>query len=167
MRTLNCPRCEQPMKCQTVATPNTAVVIDVCATYCGGIWLDDSDMQTGLDVSDDLQVIEYTPCATPDCGQPTACPICGQTMQRYRWNYTSPVTLDQCPAGHGTWIDAGEVQAMEQFEEQEVLAADKKVQLQARLGMERLELEANHLRHVARGRNQILNMIELIWSRYS
>ena len=54
-------------------------------------------------------------------------------MHRYRWNYNSPVTLDQCTSGHGTWIDGGEVQAMEEFEEKDCLPACGQEKLRARL----------------------------------
>src|SRR5438477_704866 len=141
MATLNCPRCNQAMATQTVQATTTPVVIDVCATGCGGIWLDAADMSMGLDVTDDLQQVTVTCSATPDTSQPAPCPVCHQVMDRYRWNYTSPVTLDQCPEGHGTWIDAGEVQAMEAFEDRDVLTDAKRTELEGRLGMAREEVE--------------------------
>jgi Zn-finger nucleic acid-binding protein len=152
MRQLNCPRCDQPMVLQTIASGSSWVIVDVCATGCGGIWLDEVDMQSGFDVTDDLQAVDVQPSRTPDISQPAACPICHQRMQRYRWNYTSPVTLDQCSESHGTWIDAGEVQAMEAYEEQEVLPDSKKQQLQARLGLDRMELETELQRATSRWR---------------
>src|SRR5262245_48325586 len=99
-RTLNCPRCQTPMKSRLVAAGDQMVQIDLCETGCAGIWLDADDMSSGLDASDDLHQIPVTRSRTPNCEQPAACPICSATMERYRWNYTSPVTLDQCPAGH-------------------------------------------------------------------
>ena len=106
MRTLNCPRCSEPMTARTVLAGSTAVLIDVCADRCGGIWLDSQDMETGLDVTDDLQQVVVTQSYVPDCRLPAPCPVCSEPMQRYRWNYTSPVTLDHCAAGHGTFHHA-------------------------------------------------------------
>jgi Zn-finger nucleic acid-binding protein len=166
MRTLNCPRCQEPMRTQTVAAPATPVVIDVCDTGCGGLWLDDADMHTGLDVTDDLQAVSVTPCRTPDCGQPASCPICGEPMQRYRWNYTSPVTLDQCAAGHGTWVDAGEVQAMEEFEEHEILPDDQKARLRLRIGIDRLEIEERRWQEINATGNPLLRLLEIAWGRF-
>jgi Zn-finger nucleic acid-binding protein len=166
MRTLNCPRCSEPMTAQSVLAGNAAVVIDVCAESCAGIWLDARDMETGLDVTDDLQQVVLTRTYIPDCRQPTLCPVCSEPMLRYRWNYTSPVTLDQCAAGHGTWIDGGEVAEMEEFEEHEVLPADRQVKLRAKLGMDRLQLEADHRRPVAQSHNHMFSLFDLICSRF-
>jgi Zn-finger nucleic acid-binding protein len=166
MRTLNCPRCDEPMETRSINAGSGVVTIDVCATGCAGIWLDEHDMQPGFDVTDDLQQAALTPCRTPDCGKPAACPICHELMERYRWNYTSPVTLDQCPAGHGTWIDGGEVQVMEEFEERDVLPADQQAKLRARLGMERLEMAGEHLRPVSTIRTPLFTLLEAIWRRF-
>jgi Zn-finger nucleic acid-binding protein len=166
MRNLNCPRCELPMTSANVRTASGLVLIDLCSTSCGGIWLDDTDMSSGLDVTDDLQTMVVHPIYTPDTSQRVSCPVCQETMERYRWNYTSPVSLDQCPTGHGTWVDHGEVQAMEEFEEREVLSPQKKVQLQARMGMERLQMEAEHRREVVRAPHPALSALQMIWERF-
>src|SRR5437764_1335512 len=165
-RTLNCPRCQTPMKTRTVAAGDKVVVIDLCESGCAGIWLDDADMATGLDATDDLQQVIVDRQRTPDCNQPAACPICQASMQRYRWNYTSPVTLDQCGSGHGTWIDGGEVQTMEEFEEKDCLPASGQAKLRARLGMDRLELEADHLRGAGQHRSHLFNLVDLVWRRF-
>lgn len=166
MRTLNCPRCDLAMTTRTIATPAAVVLVDVCTTGCAGIWLDAHDMQMGLDVSDDLQQIPVSRSYLPDTRQPAPCPLCKATMQRYRWNYQSPVTLDQCPDGHGTWIDGGEVQGMEEFEAHETLPAAKQASLRARLGMDQLELGANHRRPVGGSPSQMLNLMEMVWNRF-
>ena len=62
--------------------------------------------------------------------------------------------------------DGGEVQAMEEFEEREVLADDKRRHLQGRMGLDRLEMETEFQRDVARTPNPILNLIELAWRRF-
>ena len=166
MSASTCPRCGQMLSGQIVATGSGKVTVDVCTTGCGGIWVDNTDIAAGIDVSDDLQSLHVTPSLTPDLSQPVACPVCEQTMIRYRWNYTSPVSLDQCPDGHGTWIDAGEVQAMEQFEEGEVLSDEKKRRLEERLGLDRAEIEAELRRDEGRSSNWLLSVIERVWGRY-
>jgi Zn-finger nucleic acid-binding protein len=154
------------MKTRGVTAGDRLVMVDLCEDGCAGIWLDDSDMTTGLDATDDLQQVIVTRSCTPDCDQPAACPICKEPMQRYRWNYTSHVTLDQCPAGHGTWIDGGEVQAMEEFEEKDCLPAGEQAKLRARLGMDRLELEADHNRGVGEHPSRLYTLVDLVWRRF-
>src|SRR5687767_5551961 len=122
MRTLLCPRCNQPMASHVIAVGAVLVAVDVCAAGCGGIWLDDADMSTGLKAGHDLQRVTIRPTVTPDTAQPVPCPICGLTMQRYHWNYSSPAVLDQCPESHGIWIDHGEIQSMKKFEQSEAAA---------------------------------------------
>jgi Zn-finger nucleic acid-binding protein len=165
MTTLNCPRCSQSMTTQTVQSATAPVVIDVCAVGCGGIWLDSDDMSSGLDVTDDLQQVKVTPSAAPDTTQPAPCPVCHQTMDRYRWNYTSPVTLDQCPEGHGTWIDAGEVEAMEAYEDRDVLTDAKRTELEGRLGMARAEGQTALNRGVGRTGNPFYDLLDRLWGR--
>jgi Zn-finger nucleic acid-binding protein len=154
------------MASRTIGAGAAVILIDVCASGCAGIWLDSNDMAMGLDVTDDLQQVTLSRSYIPDCSRPVPCPVCHTTMQRYRWNYTSPVTLDQCPAGHGTWIDAGEVQAMEEYEEHEMLPAEKQAKLRAQLGMDRLELQAEHHRHVGGSPSHLLNLMEMVWNRF-
>jgi Zn-finger nucleic acid-binding protein len=166
MKTVNCPRCELPMSAAHVDTTRGVTLVDVCTAGCGGIWLDAGDMSSGLDVTDDLQSMVVHPTYTPDTAQPVNCPVCQETMERYRWNYTSPVSLDQCPAGHGTWVDYGEAQAMEEFEEREVLSPEKKTRLQARLGMDRMELQTGHMRDVGRIPHPALNLLHTLWGRF-
>jgi Zn-finger nucleic acid-binding protein len=154
------------MQTRTIRTATGGVVIDICDPGCAGIWLDAGDMSAGLDVTDDLQQAVITPTRTPELFRPADCPICQETMQRYRWNYTSPVVLDQCPEGHGTWIDAGEVQAMEEFEEREALSEEQRTKLRARLGMQRLEGEANRLRGAGQNPSELYNLVDLVWRRF-
>ena len=152
MRTLSCPRCSEPMVAQTVLAGATAVLVDTCAPSCAGIWLDSQDIETGLDVTDDLQQVTLTRAASlPDCRPADSLPrSAASAMQRYRLElylagHVGPVRrrpwdLDRRRRG----------QEMEAFEEHEVLPAERQVQLRARLGMDRLELAADHLRPVER-----------------
>jgi hypothetical protein len=68
--------------------------------------------------------------------------MCAGPTHRFRWNYNSPIFLDQCEAGHGTWLDGGEVQEMETWETQQLLAEPAKEEIRERLTKARLESEA-------------------------
>jgi Zn-finger nucleic acid-binding protein len=153
------------METRVVAAGTAAVLVDICATGCAGIWLDDADMELGLDITDDLQPLAIAPSQTPDGSQPAACPVCQTDMARFRWNYTSPVTLDQCPDGHGTWVDGGEVQAMEEYEEHEVLSPMDQSRLRARIGMDQLELRAAHVRPSHASSAPLFSLIEMLAGR--
>src|SRR5688572_13605723 len=165
METMNCPRCALPMTLAHVHTATSMTAVDVCTAGCGGVWLDAQDMSSGLDVTDDLKDMVVHPTYTPDVTQPVNCPVCKEMMERYRWNYTSPVSLDQCPAGHGTWVDYGEVQAMEAFEERELLPDEKKTRLQAQLGIDRMELQTEHMRDISRPPHPAVALLHILWGR--
>jgi Zn-finger nucleic acid-binding protein len=141
--TLSCPRCRQTLIPRGVMVEGRAVVVDICARGCGGVWLDDGDTRSGLDVSDDLLEIapEASPAPLVDRSQPVQCPVCEVTMLRYRWNYQSPVALDQCSRGCGTWVDGGEVREMETWETQQALEEPKQAKILARVHIARLEAE--------------------------
>src|SRR5437879_8951697 len=119
---LACPRCQTPMVPLRVSVDGSAVVVDVCTHACGGVWLDDTDQRSGLDPSDDLPgLLPDPPAAAVDCSGPVLCPVCAGPTERFRWNATSPIFLDACAAGHGTWFDGGELTEMEAWETQQLL----------------------------------------------
>jgi len=140
---LNCPRCRAALLLRRVTVDGRPVLVDVCARGCGGVWLDESDLRSGLDTSDDL--IDVVPASPPvpvtDRDAPVLCPICQGATERFRWNYQSHVLLDRCTAGHGTWIDGGEVQEMEAWETKEALSDPHRSSVMARVHVARLEAE--------------------------
>ncbi|MFN8483663.1 MAG: zf-TFIIB domain-containing protein [Anaerolineae bacterium] len=82
------------------------IQVDVCPT-CNGMWLD----------HDELDQLEDTVFADdPNKGtmmlesQITQghCPKCDALLEQFTYRYHLSIQLDQCPNGHGYWLDAGE-----------------------------------------------------------
>lgn len=119
------------------------VVVDLCDGGCGGIWVDASDFRSGLKASVDLAGVTSTmPLAVMvPRNQPVICPVCHEQMDRFRWDYHSPVTLDHCSYGHGTWFDGGEPAAMAEWESQQCLAEPLRADLRLALEQARQEGE--------------------------
>ena len=44
-----------------------------------------------------------------DVDPPVGCPLCSQGMRRFIFSHDSGITVDSCPAGHGIWLDDGEL----------------------------------------------------------
>jgi len=44
-----------------------------------------------------------------DTSEAIHCPLCQAAMNRYVYCMDSGVVIDSCPAGHGTWLDDGEL----------------------------------------------------------
>lgn len=173
MEERTCPRCTLALVARTVACPEGPVTVDLCLLGCGGLWLDADDMRHGGDL---MEALETGPSAAPQSGPSIVidrrprigCPVCGERMTRYRWNYNSPVLLDQCPRGHGSWLDAGEVRQMQEEQDAEVLDPEKQARLKARMAQARLEVQGR-LRAAgpeARAPRIAITLMNLFWDRY-
>lgn len=150
-----CPRCERPLRRVIVPAAQESSVIEVCFGGCGGLWLGPEDMAAGLGLmsSDCLLDLQNEAAAVTAnrwamlevaAGEQQAakvldfdrwlnCIFCGKGMVRYRWNGTSPIYLDECPEGHGIWVDGGEIQGMRQYQQAEAMAEQQAAQLKGRL----------------------------------
>jgi Zn-finger nucleic acid-binding protein len=101
---MRCPACNE----LAIALELNGVEIDRCPA-CAGIWLDEEEIVwlagrsagTSRPLTDALKKGETGPAGK------RRCPRCNRVM---RQQALSSVELDRCPAGHGIWFDAGEVE---------------------------------------------------------
>jgi Zn-finger nucleic acid-binding protein len=155
-----CPRCDSMLREVVVTTATSArTAIEACLDGCGGIWVGREDLLAGLQPSTSDELLHIQQGTTEDrntrwdfleveearrCGPKIVltpeqlekyiqCIRCGKEMMRYRWNVTSPVILDECPAGHGIWIDAGEIMQMRQFTQADTADPAKQAEIRQRL----------------------------------
>jgi len=170
--TLACPRCDRLLRRVRIAAERALTQIEVCFGGCGGLWLGPEDLEAGLSstASDcllDLQSqaagltltrwnmleVDQGACPVPpiDFEKWLDCIYCGKGMIRYRWNGNSPVYLDECPEGHGLWVDGGEIQAMRQYQQAEALAPDRACQVKSRLETLARSVDEHPLSHSGHG----------------
>lgn len=174
-----CPRCDNLLREVLVTTSRgTRTAVEACLDGCAGIWVGREDVLAGLQptTSDELLEVQGGQSTAPArtrwdfleveqarrCGpkvvlspeqleQYIKCVRCGREMMRYRWNMTSSVILDECPDGHGIWIDAGEVMQMRQFLQVETADTSKQGDVRRRLADAKMEWERaareRNLRH--------------------
>ncbi len=45
------------------------------------------------------------------------CPVCGSALERSVYGYDTGIVIDRCPSGCGIWLDAGELVALQAFDE--------------------------------------------------
>jgi Zn-finger nucleic acid-binding protein len=96
--------------------------LDRCST-CDGVWLDRGELDTlRAKVTKDWQL---GPLRVPEKmdfsfskrlqGSRGAieCPKCGATMNVTEYERWSDIVVDVCPRGHGIWLDADELRALE------------------------------------------------------
>ena len=114
-RALPCPRCEDGRSLSQVTVQGVGV--DACGE-CGGVWLEVGELERlclagpgglpgGVGPASAAPVrrreVRYLPC-----------PACGTRMTRRNHGRVSGVIVDVCPT-HGTWLDAGELEAVRAF----------------------------------------------------
>jgi len=107
------------------------VTIDVCP-HCNGVWLDDGELQQIQDAQaldfrdvptsrgDSVRAAETMARARDEAAR--NCVVCETAMEQKEYAFSSQVMIDQCPKGHGIWLDRNELSHLEMFyEDQETL----------------------------------------------
>jgi Zn-finger nucleic acid-binding protein len=91
--------------------------IDRCAR-CHGVWLDIGELskivatvgvQLPADLVRDTLAMAFRGVSRDYKRLRQGCPSCGAAMEAINYDYSSGIVLDRCPAGHGTWLDGGEL----------------------------------------------------------
>ena len=121
------------------------VTIDRCP-HCGGVWLDageleaiqkaqDSDFRGVPDDAMDF-VTGALGMAKANSEKTLSCIKCEDDLVKREYSFTSQVMIDNCPNGHGMWLDKHELARLEKFyeEEQDFAAFDEAEILKAMKG---------------------------------
>jgi Zn-finger nucleic acid-binding protein len=89
------------------------IEIDRCVG-CGGTWLDAGELEQIGEIAGIAPGQITAALAAAGKGQrgQRRCPRCGRKMHLVTLGTDEPVTVDQCPIGHGLWLDAGELRAV-------------------------------------------------------
>lgn len=101
---MRCPACNEP----AIALELNGVEIDRCPA-CAGIWLDEEEIAwlAGPSASGSRPLAEALLRGDAGLDSERRCPRCNRVM---RQEVLSAVELDRCPAGHGIWFDAEEIE---------------------------------------------------------
>lgn len=124
-----CPADDFTLKTETYE----GVQIDVCP-HCNGVWLDDGELEKIQDTQDsDFRDLPTTALDSVNAAAGMAkaaregargCVVCDTAMEKREYAFTSQVMIDQCPKGHGMWLDRGELARLEKFYEDETDISD-------------------------------------------
>ncbi len=112
---MNCSNCGSPMREETYE----GVQLDLCGR-CKGAWLDGAELLDVLDrrektfppsLRDHVMTREKSKPAAPPSEEARrlACPRCSKELQVVRYEYSTEVVVDRCPAGCGLFLDGGEL----------------------------------------------------------
>jgi Zn-finger nucleic acid-binding protein len=101
------------------------VEIDRCDT-CGGVWLDDGEMRkvemaararvaAGGDAALAALLQRTYARARREERAPISCPRCNEELFEREWGFRSQVMVDVCIECQGVWLDADELEQLEEF----------------------------------------------------
>ena len=103
---MDCPVCKHAM----ITLELRDVEIDHCVA-CGGIWLDEGELELLLDDEQRAKALLKSFEVDAKCAEAARpCPICRRKMQKVLVGRDEPALLiDRCARNHGLWFDAGEL----------------------------------------------------------
>ena len=110
---LPCPRCQEALAPEVFGT----VTIDVCAA-CGGHWYDAGELERILEMEPEDRPKDppgVSPAWVDSKHGVATCPRCRQALATERYAYSSDLVLDRCGTCNGIWVDAGELDRMDQL----------------------------------------------------
>ena len=117
---MKCVICNKP----TARHRHEDVVVDECEDG-HGVWLDAHELadivlrtdEPRSSVEKDAALAAAGPVVNDKIAETRRnCPACSKTMQKKIYGFGSGVVIDVCPL-HGTWLDAGELQRIEAWDE--------------------------------------------------
>jgi len=104
------------------------VVIDICP-HCSGVWLDAGELEAIQEAQDSdfrdvptggmdkVRAAEAMGRAAEET--PRGCVVCNSGLVQKEYAFASQVMIDNCPKGHGMWLDRDELARLEMFYEDE------------------------------------------------
>ncbi len=121
----NCPSKSSPLgarcpRCQEKLSPHAmeGFALQVC-TLCGGLWIGLEEFKEALKKRPPESLGNHqqrgdTALALWEEGK-LACPLCGLSMSKGRYAYSSDVIIDRCEHCGGIWLDRGELARLRAF----------------------------------------------------
>jgi Zn-finger nucleic acid-binding protein len=126
------------------------VPIDVCGK-CSGVWLDRGELYEIIQKREKTFTEQEKGEVAPQVhkqGKPhqmypeADCCVCGETMNRFTYGGTSGIIIDRCRAGHGLWLDKGELEKIQIYiEKSEELGAQNRDKYSQIIAQARLETD--------------------------
>lgn len=96
---MKCPACDTSL----VVVEHQQIELDLCLGGCQGLWFDHDEL-IWLRAEGAALFADWPPAAA---AHPLRhCPRCQRVMAACQ---NDGIVLDRCPAGHGIWFDAGEI----------------------------------------------------------
>lgn len=111
---MNCPRCETPLKEETLKDLSCSIQVDNCPNCCG-TWFDKNELKQIENIVE-LAIIEIRKIPNKkDQFNKLCCPSCNlhPKMNKVEHARDKKVIIDHCPICEGIWLDSGELNAIQ------------------------------------------------------
>lgn len=117
----NCPACKDPLGSETYE----GVQIDRCPT-CSGTWCDAGELDTIIERKDEtinarlivkFKVMRDWKAAAGEKASDRVCPRCDGKMTSINYKQVPGLVIERCDATCGVWLDKGELEKIQAFEE--------------------------------------------------
>lgn len=109
---MNCPRCQKPLVPGHISEHSIFEKVQVCEA-CKGTFIGPEDLlQVELQQRAALFEFRHVPGAAEQQA-PLSCPACNVTMNKVTSERDDKVIMDLCPQCQHTWLDGGEIEAMQ------------------------------------------------------
>ncbi len=103
---MDCPACKEPM----IVLELDEVEIDHCIS-CGGIWLDEGELELLLGTSTEKDKFLISFKADKHTKEKRRnCPICLKRMDKVLYGQDRKILIDKCCQNDGLWFDLGELE---------------------------------------------------------
>lgn len=109
---MNCPRCQKPLVPGRLAEHSIIDKVKVCET-CKGTFIGPDDLQA-VELQSRSAFFEFR--RIPDADdqlKPMMCPACEIPMEKVTSERDVKVVMDYCPKCKHTWLDGGEIEAVQ------------------------------------------------------
>jgi ribosomal protein L37AE/L43A len=109
---MNCPRCHTPLAPGHLSEHSIFEKVQVCKT-CKGTFIGADDLiQVEIQHHAALFEFRHIP-GEAEQQKPLTCPACDVIMTKVTSERDAKVIMDLCPKCHHTWLDGGEIDALQ------------------------------------------------------
>jgi Zn-finger nucleic acid-binding protein len=109
---MNCPRCQKTLVPGRLTETSIIQKVMVCEG-CKGTFIGPEDLaDVAMQEKDAIFEFRRIP-GEADQLKPLSCPACAVTMEKVKSDRDAKVIMDHCPQCKHTWLDRGEIEAMQ------------------------------------------------------
>ena len=118
---MTCPKCKGTLE----KTTYEGFPVQKC-TGCGGFWIsgkvllsiiDKRGKQIHVQAIDLARQWRMRQIPKKELDNELTCPVCSKALNRSVYGYDTGIVIDRCLSGCGIWLDAGELLALQAFDE--------------------------------------------------